>query len=69
MQDERLVKRNFLNRRDWTSFLSGLPGTPSYPKLIEAVKNTGAWCFEGASQASSWLAGGAQVLSGDVRRA
>jgi hypothetical protein len=68
MQDETRVKRNFLNRRDWTSFVGGLPGTTNYPKLAEAVKSGRAWFSEGATHASSWLAVGAELLSGDGSR-
>jgi hypothetical protein len=69
MPDETRVRRNFLNRRDWSSFASALPGATTYPKLIEAVKAGRAWCSDGASQATSWLGAGADLLTGDVRGA
>jgi hypothetical protein len=48
----------FLNRRDWGSYLAALQSAANYPKVMEAVKSGQAWFTQGASQASSWLAGG-----------
>ena len=51
------MKNAFLNRRDWSSYLSGLPGASTYPKVLEAVKSSRDWFTQGASRASSWLVG------------
>ncbi len=48
--------RTFLNRRDWSSFASGLQGATTYPKVMEAVKSGRAWFTESVSQATNWLA-------------
>jgi hypothetical protein len=61
MQDETGARRNFLNRRDWSSFASGLPATTTYPKL-EALKTGPAWCSARASRAS-WPAARAEWLA------
>jgi hypothetical protein len=48
----------FLNRRDWTSYLSALQSAATYPKVLEAVKSGRDW-FAEATQASNWLVGSA----------
>jgi hypothetical protein len=57
MQDDNGLKRTFLNRREWTSFLSALQGAATYPKVLGAVRSSRDWFTQGASQASSWLVG------------
>jgi hypothetical protein len=58
MQDDNEPKRTFLNRRDWSTFLSALQDTAAYPKLLDAaVKSSRDWVTEGATQASHWLVG------------
>ncbi len=46
----------FLNRRNWTSYLSALQSAATYPKVMEAVKSSRDW-FAEATQASNWLVG------------
>lgn len=53
---------NFLNRRDWTSYLSALQSAANYPKVLEAVKSSRDWFTQGATQASHWLVGGKMDL-------
>ncbi len=48
--------RTFLNRRDWSSFASGLQGATTYPKVMEAVKS-GACLVHGKRIAGNELAG------------
>ena len=57
MQDDNELKRTFLNRRDWGSYLSALQGAATYPMVLEAVKSSRDWFEQGATQASSWLVG------------
>ncbi len=57
MQDDNELKRTFLNRRDWGSYLSALQGAATYPKVSDAVKSSRDWFAQGASQASNWLVG------------
>ena len=57
MSDKNSMKRTFLNRRDWGSYLRTLPINAPYPKLIEAVKSGRDWFTESAAHASHWLAG------------
>ena len=57
MQDDNDVKTNFLNRRDWVSYLSALQNAAS-PKALEAAVKSGCnWLTQGATQASNWLVG------------
>lgn len=55
------AKRNFLNRRDWNSYLCKLQSAASYPKVIGAVKSGRAWFSLGATEASDWLVGSAEL--------
>jgi hypothetical protein len=57
MQEHHTPKRNFLNRRDWGSYLRALQSAATYPKVLEAVKSSRDWVTQGATQASSWLVG------------
>jgi hypothetical protein len=57
MQDDNELKRTFLNRRDWGSYLSALQSAASYPKVLEVVKSSRDWFTQGATQASNWLVG------------
>jgi hypothetical protein len=57
MSDDSSLKRTFLNRRDWGSYLRALPISTPYPKLIEAVKSGRDWFTESAAHASHWLTG------------
>jgi hypothetical protein len=50
----------FLNRRDWSSYLSALQSAATYPKVLDAVKSGRDW-FAGATQASNWLVGNAEL--------
>jgi hypothetical protein len=63
MQEDNEMKSNFLNRRDWGSYLSALESAASYPKLLEAkffeaLKSGRDWVSLGATEASSWLSTG-----------
>ena len=61
MQDDTVQKGGFfLNRRDWTSYLSALQSATSYPKVLDVVKSSRDWFADGATQASNWLVGDAQ---------
>ncbi len=55
MQDDIDTKRNFLNRRDWGSYLAALQNAAARPKVMDAVKCSRAWFTQGAAQASHWL--------------
>ncbi len=74
MQDDnatpegRESKRNFLNRRDWGSYLSALQSAATYPKVLEAVKSSRDWFTQGATQASNWLVGSTEFLSSTEAR-
>ncbi len=57
MQDDIETKRNFLNRREWGSYLGALQSAATYPKVMEAVKSSRDWFTQGAAQASHWLTG------------
>ena len=57
MQDDNKPKGTFLNRRDWSSYLSALQYAATYPNVVEAVKLSRDWFTQGAAQASSWLVG------------
>jgi hypothetical protein len=61
MQDDKVSNNSFSNRRDWVSYLAALQGAATYPKVLEAVKTSRDWFTQGASQASSWLVGSAEV--------
>lgn len=61
MQDDTRPKNTFLNRRDWGSYLAALQSAATYPKVLEAVKSSRDWFTQGASQASSWLVGKAEL--------
>jgi hypothetical protein len=61
MQDDNELKRTFLNRRDWSSYLSALQSAATYPKVLEAVKSSRDWFAQGATQASSWLVGSTEL--------
>lgn len=60
--DDNGLKRTFLNRREWTSFLSALQSAATYPKVLGAVRSSRDWFTQGASQASNWLAGNTAEL-------
>ena len=63
MEHDNPLKRSvFLNRRDWSSYLSALQSAASYPKVLEAVKSGRAWFTQSATQASHWLTGGSSEL-------
>jgi hypothetical protein len=68
MQDHNAIredgepKRNFLNRRDWGSYLGALQSAATYPKVLEAVKSSRDWFTQGATQASNWLVGSTEFL-------
>ena len=62
MQDSNGLKRTFLNRRDWGSYLRALQSAATYPKVREAVKSSRDWFTQGASQASNWLVGSTTEL-------
>jgi hypothetical protein len=55
MQDDTGQKGFFLNRRDWTSYLSALQSAANYP--LDAVKSGREWFTDGATHASNWLVG------------
>jgi hypothetical protein len=57
MKNENSDKSNFLNRREWGSYLTALQTAATYPNLKDAVKSGRDWFTEGAAQASNWLAG------------
>jgi hypothetical protein len=57
MQDDNEPRRTFLNRRDWTSYLTALQNAAAYPKVFDAVKSSRDWVTQGATQASNWLVG------------
>ncbi len=61
MQDHNQPKQTFLNRRDWGSYLSALQDATTYPKVVEAVKLSRDWFTHGATQASNWLVGSAEL--------
>ncbi len=61
MQDDNELKRTFINRRDWGSYLSALQSAATYPKVLEAVKSSRDWVAQGATQASSWLVGSTEL--------
>jgi hypothetical protein len=54
----------FLNCRDWRSFLSeAVQQAVAYPKMIDALRASPAWFTEGAARTSNWLlASGALTL-------
>ena len=56
-------KRTFLNRRDWSSYLTALQNAATYPKVMEAVRSGRQWFSLGATQTSNWLAGRAELLA------
>ena len=62
MQDENKLKGNFLNRRDWVSYLSAVQSAANYPNMIEALKLSRDWFTQGAAQASNWLVGSTTEL-------
>jgi len=52
------TKSNFLNRRDWGSYVSALQSAVTYPKVLEAaLKSSRDWFTQSASEASNWLVG------------
>jgi L-rhamnose isomerase len=57
------TKTNFLNRRDWGSYLSALQSAATYPKVLEAVKSGRDWFTQSASEASNWLVGTTEEAS------
>jgi len=57
MQADNELKRTFLNRRDWGSYLSALQSAATYLEVLEAVKSSRDWVAQGATQASNWLVG------------
>jgi hypothetical protein len=61
MQDDTIGKQAFVNRRDWSSYLSALQNAASYPKVLQAVKTSRDWFTQSASQASSWLVDAAEL--------
>ena len=68
MQDDTEVRHTFLNRRDWGSYLCALQNAASYPRVLEAVRTSrdwftqgASWVSQGASKASSWLVGSADL--------
>jgi hypothetical protein len=70
MPDDTETKGTFLNRRDWTSYLTALQSATVYPRVLESVYprvleavNSGcAWFSEGATHASNWLVDGSRSL-------
>jgi hypothetical protein len=54
-------KHTFLNRRDWSSYLSALQSAVAYPSVMEAVKSGRAWFTGSAAHASNWLVGSAKL--------
>lgn len=61
MQDHDMLKPAFLNRRDWSSYLSALQSATTYPKMMEAVKSSCDWFTQGATEAGNWLVGRAEL--------
>jgi len=55
MQDDNELRGNFLNRREWGSYLSALQTAANYPNMIEALKLTRDWFTQSAADASNWL--------------
>jgi len=72
MQNDNDIKGNFLNRRDWNSYMTALQNATAYPrvlesvypKVLEAVNSGCAWFTEGAAHASNWLVDGSRSLRG-----
>jgi len=63
MPDDKDTKTNFLNRRDWGSYLSALQSAATYPKVLEAVRSSRDWFTQSASEASNWLVGTTEEAS------
>ena len=58
MPADKDTKSNFLNRRDWGSYVSALQSAATYPKVLEAaLKSSRDWFTQSASEASNWLVG------------
>lgn len=61
MKDDTRPKGEFfLNRRDWSSYLSALQSAATNPKVLDAVKSSRDW-FAEATQASNWIVGNAEL--------
>lgn len=45
----------FLNGREWRSFLTAVQCAVTYPKVIDALRASPAWFLDRATRTSSWL--------------
>lgn len=46
----------FLNCREWRSFLTALQQCAvTYPKVLDALRTSPAWFIDGAARTSNWL--------------
>ncbi len=51
--------RNFLNSREWRTFLSAAQSAAAHPSVMTAVRATRAWLNAGAAKSCDWpFAGG-----------
>jgi hypothetical protein len=50
------TKGTFLNRRDWSSFVSELPIAATLPNLKNVIASSRDWFTVSAAQATTWLA-------------
>ena len=51
----------FLNCREWRTFLTAVQGAVPYPKVLEAVRSSHTWFIDGAAKTSNWLLGGLKL--------
>ncbi len=61
MRNDNGPRNNFLNRREWGSYVSALQAAAVYPTLKDAVKSGRDWFTESATHASSWLGASAHL--------
>jgi hypothetical protein len=45
----------FLNCRDWRSFLTAVQCAVAYPKVIDTLRASPAWFADSAARTSNWL--------------
>jgi hypothetical protein len=54
MTDATEFHSQFLNGRDWRSFLTAVQSTVNYPKMMEVLRSRSAWFSDGAARTSNW---------------
>jgi hypothetical protein len=55
MADPISHSSQFLNCRDWHSFLTAVQCAVTYPKVIDALRASPAWFADRAARTSNWL--------------